>query len=123
MMSLSTGHTSIEPPPLSEESLWTRLNNFFFADERPVGTALVRILLPLVILIPTLHRIYRVREFYSLAGAPTPIWNNYGQEGLLPIPTAPVAAGLYAVFILALVSASIGWRTPLSLAISAVLFS
>ncbi len=103
--------------------MWTRLNNFFFAEERPVGVALVRILLPLAILFPTLHRVYRVREFYSQSGAPTPIWNNFNQPGFLPIPTAPVAAGMYAVFILALVTSCIGWRTRLSLVISAGLFA
>ncbi len=120
-MSLSNQQAPVEQQSASELSAWTRLNNFFFAEERPVGTALVRILLPLVILIPTLHRVFRVREFYSLAGSPTPIWNNYGQPGFLPTPSAPVAAGLYALLILALVSSCIGWRTRFSLLICAVL--
>jgi len=107
----------------ADASLWTRMSEFFFAEERPVGLALVRILLPLVMLIPTLHRVFRVRELYSLDGSPTPIWNNYGQPGFLPIPAAPVAAGLYALLILALVSASIGWRTRLSLLISGTLIA
>ena len=110
-------------PSPGEASLWTRASEFFFAEERPVGLALVRILLPLVLLIPTLHRVFRVRELYSLAGSPAPIWNNYGQPGFLPIPTAPVAAGLYALLILALISASIGWRTRLSLLISGALIA
>ncbi len=107
--------------PDSESSLWSRLEAFFFTEERPVGLALVRIVLPLVMLIPTLHRIFRVRELYSLAGATAPIWNNYGQPDFLPIPTAPVAAGLYALLILALISASVGWRTRTSLLISGLL--
>ncbi len=102
-------------------SLWTRWEAFFFAAERPVGLALVRIALPLVLLIPTLHRVFRVREFYSLAGAPTPLWDNYGQPEFLPIPSAPVAAGLYALLILSLISSSLGWRTRISLLISGVL--
>lgn len=122
MMSLPTEHARFDQHPAEEVSLWARLNNFFFAEERPVGTALVRILLPLVILFPTLHRVYRVREFYSVEGSPTPIWNNYGQPDLLPIPSAPVAAGLYALFILALVTSCIGWRTRISLVICGLLF-
>ena len=102
-------------------SVWARMEAFFFTEERPVGLALVRILLPLVMLIPTLHRVFRVREIYSLAGSPTPLWNNFGQPDLLPIPTAPVAAGLYALLILSLVSSSLGWRTRVSLLIAGVL--
>lgn len=108
-------------PPLPSPRLWSRLEAFFFAQERPVGLALVRMVLPLVLLIPTLHRIYRVRELYSLAGASAPIWNNYGQPDFLPIPTAPVAAGMYALLILSLISASVGWRTRTSLLISGLL--
>ncbi len=102
-------------------SVWSRIETFFFAEERPVGLSLVRIILPLVLLIPTLHRVFQVREFYSLSGSPTPIWNNYGQPDFLPIPTAHVAAGLYALLILALVSSILGWRTRLSLLIAGVL--
>jgi Vitamin K-dependent gamma-carboxylase len=102
-------------------SLWARLEAFFFTEERPVGLAMVRISLPLVLLIPTLHRVFRVRELYSLAGSPTPLWNNYGQPGFLPIPSAPVAAGLYALLILSLISSSVGWRTRTSLLISGLL--
>ena len=120
-MSLPIEHAPTNHTPATEASVWTRLNNFFFAEERPVGMALVRIMLPLVILFPTLHRVYRVREFYSLSGSPTPIWNNYNQVDFLPTPSAPVAAGLYALFILALVTSCIGWRTRISLLISAVL--
>ena len=121
MMSLPTAHAPIDQTSATELSVWSRLNNFLFAEERPVGMALARILLPLVILFPTLHRVYRVREFYSQSGSPTPIWNNYGQVGFLPIPSAPVAAGLYALFILALVSSCIGWRTRTSLLLTAIL--
>lgn len=105
----------------STSSVWTRIEAFFFTEERPVGLSLVRIMLPLVLLIPTLHRVFHVREFYSLAGSPTPLWNNYGQPNYLPIPTPPVAAGLYALLILALISSSLGWRTRLSLLIAGVL--
>ena len=114
-------HTENTSPPTPEASVWARIEAFFFANERPVGLAVVRMLLPLVLLIPTLHRVFRVRELYSLAGSPTPIWNNYGQPDYLPLPTAPVAAGLYALLILSLVSACIGWRTRTSLLISGLL--
>lgn len=102
-------------------SWWDKVEQFFFAPERPVGVALVRITIGLVLLIPTLHRVFRVREFYSSDGAPSPIWNNYGQPGFLPIPNAPMAAGLYALLILFLVTTCIGWRTRMSLALAAVL--
>ena len=120
-MSLPTDLDNSALQPAIQASLWSRIEAFFFQPERPVGLALVRILLPLVLLIPTLHRIYRVREFYTLDGAPAPIWDNYGQPEFLPIPTAPVAAGMYAVLLLSLVSACVGWRTRMSLVISGVL--
>jgi hypothetical protein len=105
----------------STTRLGARIEQFFFREERPVGLALVRILLPLVLLIPTLHRVFRVREFYTTSGSPTPIWNSYGQPDFLPIPSSPVAAGLYAVLIGALLCSSLGWRTRTSLLIAAVL--
>lgn len=110
-------------PTSTSDSLGTRIQQFFFREERPVGLALVRILFPLVLLIPTLHRVFRVREFYSSAGSPTPIWNSYGQLDLLPIPSPAIAAGLYAVLIAALICSSLGWRTRTSLLIAAVLNS
>lgn len=106
---------------LHSDTLGNRIREFFFREERPVGLAIVRILLPLILLIPTLHRVFRVREFYSTSGSPTPIWVNYGQMDLLPIPNAPVAAALYAVLIGALFCSSIGWRTRTSLLIAAAL--
>jgi hypothetical protein len=120
-MSDQTARNATLSPTAPEPSLWSRMEAFFFAEERPVGLALVRIMLPLVLLIPTLHRVFRVRELYSLAGATTPIWNNYGQPEFLPIPSAPVAAGLYALLILALISACVGWRTRTALLICGLL--
>lgn len=108
-------------PAPNSDRLGTRIHQFLFREQRPVGLALVRILLPLVVLIPTLHRVFRVREFYSTEGSPTPIWNSYGQPDFLPIPNAPLAAGLYAVLIATLVTSSLGWRTRTSLFVAAVL--
>ncbi len=122
-MSPHPERTASETTLESGASLASRIEAFFFTAERPVGLGLIRILLPLVLLIPTLHRVYRVRELYSQSGAPTPIWNNYGQPDFLPIPTAPVAAGLYALLILSLITSSIGWRARTSLMISGVLLS
>lgn len=122
-MSHAPEFSGVSAPSAREAGVWARIEAFFFVEERPVGLALVRILLPLVMLIPTLHRVFRVRELYSLAGAPTPLWNNYGQPDFLPIPSAPVAAGLFALLILSLLSASVGWRTRTSLVISALLLS
>lgn len=96
-----------------------KIEHFFFASERPVGLALVRMAIALVLLIPTLHRVFRVRELYSQDGAPTPIWLSYSQPDFLPIPTSPVAMGLYAVLILSLITTCVGWRTRLSLAVAA----
>lgn len=105
----------------SASSLGARIERFFFQEERPVGLASVRVFSTLVMLIPTLHRIFRVRELFSQEGCPTPLWENYGQPDLLPIPSSPVASGLYALLTLSLVTSCVGWRTRMSLLIAGVL--
>ena len=98
-------------------------NEFFFTREVPYGMALVRITLPLVLLVGVIPRWQHVREIYSSDGATTPIWVSYGSSPLLPEFSAPVAVGLNTVLIFCLVTASLGWRTRLSLWLATVLYA
>lgn len=97
-------------------------NNFFMAQEVPYGMALVRIALPLVLLVGVLPRWGHVRELYSSDGTPTPLWVAYGTPALLPDLSAPLAVGLFSLLVFCLLSASLGWKTRLSLAIVTVLY-
>jgi hypothetical protein len=99
---------------------WTE---FFMSEDVPYGMALVRIVLPLVLLVGVLPRWWHVRELYSADGTPTPIWVAYGSQALLPDLPAPVAVGLFSLLVFCLLTASLGWKTRLSLAIVTVLYT
>lgn len=104
------------------EGLRARISRFFFQEEVPYTLALLRITLPMVLLVPVLQRWPHMRELYSTDGAPTPLWINYGHKEFLPIPSATLAIALYGILIWSLISAMIGWKTRLSLAIATALY-
>lgn len=97
-------------------SRWTAgWNRCFFSEEAPFGLALVRILLPWVLVIDGLFRWPHVRELYSTDGAPAPLALNFGYPGFLPEFSGPVAVALHTAMLFFLVTASLGWCTRLSL--------
>src|SRR5688572_27639915 len=104
-------------------TLRQRIDDFFFAEEVPYALALLRMAIPALILILVVQHWPYVRQIYSQDGAPAPLWENYYQPGLLPIPTGTVAVGLYAVLTVSLITACIGWQTRVSLAIATVLYT
>jgi hypothetical protein len=95
---------------------------FFYAERTPYGLALMRILLPWVVLIDGGPRLFQVRELYSSDGAPAPLWESYGMTELLPIFPAPVAVAGYTLLVFCLLAASIGWMTRASLICATVLY-
>lgn len=99
-----------------------QVREFFYAERTPYGLALIRILLPWVILIDGGPRLFQVRELYSSDGAPAPLWEAYGMTDLLPVFPAPVAVAGYAALVFCLLAASAGWMTRLSLICSTVLY-
>jgi len=103
--------------------LTTRWNEFFHAREVPYGMALVRIVLPLVLLIGTIPRWLYARELYSTDGSPSPLWTSYGADALVPDLSAPVAVALCSVLILSLFAVCVGWMTRVSLVVSCVLYA
>ncbi|REJ92256.1 MAG: hypothetical protein DWQ29_04995 [Planctomycetota bacterium] len=108
--------------PLRRTGLSGRIHDFFYAEEPVYGLALVRMALPAALLLAVLRRWPHVRELYSIDGAPAPLWNSFGLEAGLPIPSAPVAVALYAAMVFFLISSSIGWMTRLSLIASLILY-
>lgn len=99
------------------------VSRFFFDEEVPFGLAIVRILLPLILLLDMVPRWFHARELYSLDGAAAPLAINYGYANFLPTPSGVVAVALASVLLLTLISASIGWCTRVSLVLATVLYT
>jgi hypothetical protein len=108
-------------PRPARESLSQRVSQFFFSEESPYGLALVRICLSFSLLVAWVPRWPYMRELFSTDGAPTPLWNNYGYPGLLPIPSPAVAIALYTLLGCALLSLMVGWMSRTSALIACVL--
>lgn len=98
------------------------VREFFYAERTPYGLALIRILLPWVILIDAGPRAFRVRELYSSDGATAPLWESYGLSEFLPIVSAPVAVAGYWALMFFLLAASVGWMTRFSLIAATALY-
>jgi hypothetical protein len=99
------------------------LTDFFFAEEVPYGMAVVRMLLPAVLLLVMAPRWFHARELFSLDGAAAPLADNYGYFDFLPVPSGPLAVALATLLVLTLVTSSLGWCTRLSLCVSLVLYT
>ena len=99
------------------------IGHFLFAEEVPYGVAVVRILLPLVLLGAVIPRWYHARELFSIDGAPAPLWNLYGQAALFPIVSGTLAVALFSVLVLLLVTTSLGFCTRISLVGATVLYA
>lgn len=113
---------STDSPLRQETGLFRRISDFFYREETPFAMALVRIVMPLVLLSVMLPRWSRARELYSMDGAPCPLAFVYGWSELLPTFSGEVVVVMHSVLLLALVASSLGWCTRLSLGISTVLY-
>jgi len=100
-----------------------RIADWFYAEEPPYGMAMMRIVLPLVLLIDTCFRHPWAREFYSTDGAPSPLDVNFQQAGMVFIPGGTLAVALHAILIAALVASSLGWFTRISLVLATFLYT
>lgn len=99
-----------------------KVHEFFYAERTPYGLALMRMLLPWVVLIDGWPRWFQVRELYSSDGTPAPIWEAYGMSSGLPLVPGPVAVALYSLLVVCLIAASIGWMTRIALIGATVLY-
>ena len=111
------------PHPQPETRIKGWLTDWFFAEEPPFGMALMRIVLPLVLLIDTCFRHPWAREFYSTDGAPSPLDVNFQRPGMVFIPEGTLAVALHALLIASLVTSSLGWFTRISLCLATVLYT
>ncbi len=99
------------------------LSRFFFASEVPFGMATMRIVLPFVCSIPMWMRFPRVRELFTTDGAPTQLFELFGEGAVLPVLPPGIAVPLYGMLLLTLFMAMIGFRTRLSLCIAVPLYA
>ena len=107
----------------NSDSPSTEKGGFFFGQELPHGMAIVRILLPLVLLLVIVPRWPHARELFSADGAAAPLTRNYANSWQLPVPSGTVAVGLTTLLAFTLVTSSIGWCTRISLIASTILFT
>ncbi|MBI1345370.1 hypothetical protein GC163_03695 [bacterium] len=96
---------------------------FFFTQEAPFGVALMRIMLPLVMMSMVLPRWAVTRELYSADGATAPLALGYGYAHFLPEFSGEVAVALHTILLFAMICTCIGWMTRISLVISCVLYT
>jgi len=104
-------------------SLPDRIERFFYQKQVPYGVALLRIVLPLVLLQTLLPRWIHAREFFSADGAAAPLALNYSLPNFPPEPSGTLAVAMMTALIVALISACVGWLTRPSLLIACGLYS
>ncbi|MDA0832407.1 MAG: HTTM domain-containing protein [Planctomycetota bacterium] len=107
----------------SNTKLGARLRHFFYAEEVPYGLALIRMVLPMILLVVMSFRWIHARELYSQDGAPAPIADNFGVFDMLPIFSGTVTVALFSAMLIAFLFSAIGWCTRLSLICSTVLYT
>jgi hypothetical protein len=100
-----------------------RIQHFFYQEQVPYGVALLRIVLPLVLLQTLVPRWIHAREFFSTDGAAAPLAINYSLPNFPPEPGGTLAVAMMTALIVALISACIGWLTRPSLLIACALYS
>jgi len=103
-------------------ALISGLKGFFFDEQVPYGTALVRMFLPTVALIPMTRRFFRVREIFSSDGAPQQLSELFGNGTLLPELSPVFASALYGLMLFAMVCGIFGFRTRMSFLIATPLY-
>ncbi len=99
------------------------VSGFFFDREVPYALAIVRILLPLVLLLDVGPRWFHAREIYSLDGAAAPLQVAYGFPDMLPIPSGTVAVALASILVFTLLTSCVGWMTRLSLSLTTTIYT
>src|SRR5688572_17500480 len=102
--------------------LTERLREFFYREEIPFSLAVVRMVMPLVLIRVMWPRWFHARELYSADGAPSPLSFVYGWGEMLPTFSGEVAVAMNSILLLTLVASAIGWCTRWSLGISTALY-
>jgi hypothetical protein len=100
-----------------------RVRHFFYEEEVPYTLALIRMMMPIVMLFMIVPRWFVAREVFSADGAPSQLSVGYGYGNLLPEFSGEVAVALNSLLVFACVTSVIGWRTRTSLWITFVLYT
>ncbi len=106
-----------ESPSLARS--WDR---FFFAQEVPYGLAMIRIILPLVMMYDVARRWPYARELFSTDGATAPLAQTFGYLNYLPEFSGTIVVALYTALVFSLITMSLGWFTRTSTMIVLVLY-
>lgn len=108
---------------LPAQNMTARLREFFYREEVPYGLALIRIILPAILLAVILPRWFHARELFSTDGAAAPLALNYGFENFPPEPGGTLAVALMTALVVTLLTSSIGWFTRASLCIAFAIYT
>lgn len=100
-----------------------RLYDFFYEEEIPYALALVRMMMPVVMLFMVVPRWQVAREIFSADGAPSQISVGYGYGNALPEFSGSIAVALCTLLVFTSVTSAIGWCTRISLIITFVLYT
>ena len=99
------------------------VKTFFFKKEIPYGIAVLRILLPLILLGLCIQRWTHTRVIYSTDGATSQLSLGYGWGSLMPEFSGTIAVAIHTTLMIALFFSSIGFKTRLSLGLSTILYT
>lgn len=111
------------PPDLDPRKSTNSITDFFFERQVPYGAAILRILLPIVMMANLSFRWRHVRELYSSDGTPAPLADNFGYFGFLPEFSGEVCVLLFSLMMVTFAFSSIGLFTRLSLCVCTVLYA
>ena len=100
--------------PTETLTIKQKIEQFFFAEEIPYGFAVMRMMLPVVMLQGVLARWRFCEELYSTNGVIVSLFENFYYTNIL-VPLSPfVTACLMTMLVAFLVTVCIGWQTRLS---------
>jgi len=109
--------------PAQTNSIRNSFQRFFFAEEVPYGLAIVRMLVPLVLLGTVCTRWSFSRELFSADGAPAPLADIFRYYDFLPVLPGTVAVALFGALGFFLLCSSLGWMTRFSMIASVILYT
>ena len=106
-----------------KNGLRAQLREFFYREEVPFSLALIRIILPLVLLAVVIPRWQHSRELFSTDGAAAPLAIGYGMQNFPVAPDGAVAVAMMTALAVSLVTSALGWFTRPSLMLAFGLYT
>src|SRR5688500_13831231 len=84
-----------------------RSRDFLYREGIPFSPALVRMVMPLVLIRLMWPRWFHARELYSADGAPSPLSFVYGWGEMLPTFSGEIAVAMNSILLLTLVASAV----------------